>query len=248
MSESVPPEAPPEAPEGMPNEQPEGSLDNIELKRERFQEAGRFPLRRALTVGVVVGVVVIVAAVFYFQHMESLKAGGVQIMDSVDYSASEMSMTTLTQEEVRQDGEGISFPLDSLLDNYVVGLTYQRESLMPEGYQLAAGGNILPLLAYVTPSGRLAVGTAFCEPCRSTRFHIAGNELVCDVCYTRWDLNTLMGVGGGCFDYPPEEVDARLQGDRVLVPRGDLESWVPRAYEDTDARQGDLSTEGTSAD
>src|SRR5665811_2105914 len=117
MSESVPPEAPPEAPEGMPNEQPEGSLDNIELKRERFQEAGRFPLRRALTVGVVVGVVVIVAAVFYFQHMESLKAGGVQIMDSVDYSASEMSMTTLTQEEVRQDGEGISFPLDSLLDN-----------------------------------------------------------------------------------------------------------------------------------
>src|SRR5660398_160166 len=111
MSESVPPEAPPEAPEGMPSEQPEGSLDNIELKRERFQEAGRFPLRRALTVGVVVGVVVIVAAVFYFQHMESLKTGGVQIMDSLDYSASEISITTPTPEEVPQDGEGISFPL-----------------------------------------------------------------------------------------------------------------------------------------
>src|SRR5680860_822942 len=123
MSESVPPEAPPEAPEGMPNEQPEGSLDNIELKRERFQEAGRFPLRRALTVGVVGGVVVIVAAVFYFRDMGSLRAGSVQTMDSVDYSPSEMSMTTLTQEELRHDAAGTSFPLDSLLDNSVVGLT-----------------------------------------------------------------------------------------------------------------------------
>lgn len=231
----------------MSEDGPDGDrLDNIAQKRERFAEAGRFPVRRAVTVGAVVAVLVIVGAVFYFQHLESLQAGGIQVMEKVDYPAAQVVMTTLSEDETEQDAEGISFPLDSLLDKYVVGLTYQRETSMPEGYQMAAGGNILPLLAYVAPSGRLVVATSFCEPCRSTSFTIdttGGNELVCDVCYTRWELDTLMGIGGGCFDYPPEEVGAQLIGDRVLVPRGDLESWVPRAYEDTDAGGEDTPVE-----
>lgn len=212
-------------------------LENLDAKRKRFEEAGKFPVRKVVLIAVVAAVVLFGGAYGYQRYQQSRQIGGVVVMPGVRYPTSQIEMTVL-KEGVAQTAEGISFPLQDLKTKFIVGFTYKRRSPMPKGYQLAAGGNILPLMAYVAPSGRLVVATSFCEPCRSTRFHFEGNALVCDVCFTRWDLNTLLGIGGGCFDYPPQERPAELRGDTVFIPDDQLEAWVPRAYETVKLKPG----------
>jgi hypothetical protein len=154
-------------------------LDNLDAKRKRFEEAGKFPVRKVAIIAVVAAVVLFGGAYGYQRYQLSRQVGGVVVMPGVKYPRSQIEMTVL-KKGVVQTAEGISFPLAELKSNYIVGFTYKRRNPMPEGYQLAAGGNILPLMAYVAPSGRLLVATSFCEPCRSTRFHFDGNALVCD--------------------------------------------------------------------
>lgn len=207
------------------------AVDQLEMKRQRFEEAGRFPVRKVVIIGVIVAVAVVGAFVGYQRWQISRVVGGVIVAPDIKYPAYQVDMVTL--DGAKQTPEGISFSLADLKEDLIVGLVYQRTNPMPEGYQLAAGGNVLPVMSYISPAGRLVVATSFCEPCRSTLFHFEGNQLVCDVCFTRWDLNTLLGIGGGCFDYPPEELTAEVRGDTVFVPSADLEAWVPRAYQET---------------
>ncbi|MHB8867291.1 MAG: Fe-S-containing protein [Thermoleophilia bacterium] len=215
-------------------------LDNLELKRQRFEDAGRFPVRKLVVIGIIVAVLGFAGFVGYQRWQVSRQVGGVLVMADVRYPAYQVDMVTL--DTATQTDEGMSIPLADLKRDYIVGAVYNRTNPMPEGYQMAAGGNILPVLAYIAPSGKLVVATSFCEPCRSTTFHFEGNILVCDVCYTRWELNTLLGIGGGCFDYPPEELTAETRGDMVFVPAADLEGWVPRAYQDENVVDENMST------
>jgi hypothetical protein len=67
-----------------------------------------------------------------------------------------------------------------------------------------------------------------CEPCQSESFHISGDELVYDSCNTKWTLNELQGVSGGCALYPPEELNYRVVDGKVLILESDLQAWTPR--------------------
>lgn len=222
-------------------------LDNLEIKRQRFEEAGKFPWRRVVITGIVAFVVLFGGMAGYQRFQKSKEVGGIVVIKNPKYPSFSVEMRRYDDANsvATQTPEGISFPLATLTKDYIIGVTYKRTSPMPQGYQQAAGGNILPLLAYIAPSGRLVVATSFCEPCRSVKFHFEGNQLVCDTCFTRWDLNTLLGISGGCFSYPPEEVSAELQGDQIFVPKADLEAWVPRGYEDLVAPT--MSTTTTTA-
>lgn len=91
------------------------------------------------------------------------------------------------------------------------------------------GTNTVPLLAYVGPSGKLITAVSVCEPCRSTRFHILGDQLVCNTCGTVWELETHQGVSGGCTDFPPEIVPHAVKGGQVLVDEQAVLDWKPRA-------------------
>ncbi|MFA5881440.1 MAG: DUF2318 domain-containing protein [Eubacteriales bacterium] len=89
--------------------------------------------------------------------------------------------------------------------------------------------NYLPLLAYVAPSGNIVVATSLCEPCSGTTFHVEGNELVCNACGTRWTLEDLQGISGGCPQYPPDRVNYTVDGDKLIIKKTDLQNWKPRA-------------------
>ncbi len=39
-------------------------------------------------------------------------------------------------------------------------------------------------LAYIAPDGKLVTAVSFCEPCRSTRFHVVGYNIFCNTCGT----------------------------------------------------------------
>lgn len=205
-----------------------GDLDS---KRQRFEEAGKFPVARVLTIGVVVAVLAFGGFTAYQYFVAPQPVGSVAVAgagDGAGAAPANAKMAEITS--AQQTPEGMSFPVQDLKDNAIIALKYDRSTPMPAEYQALTGGDTLPLLSYIAPSGNLVVATSFCEPCRGTSFHVEGEALVCDVCFTRWDLNTLEGISGGCMLYPPEVVTSELQGDTVFVPAADLEGWVPRAF------------------
>ena len=195
-------------------------------KREEFEKAGRFPVKKAAIIGLVV-VVVAVGAFFGIRLATNTpQVGGAMVQQNgPDYSDGPVAMTVLPTANVT--GGNLQIPVSEIKAKKLVGLIYQRNTPMPAGFNDITG-NGLPLLAYIAPSGRLVVASSLCEPCHSYQFHIEGNDLVCNSCFTHWDLNTLQGKSGGCQAYPPRELTTAVQGDTVSVPTNLLESWAPR--------------------
>lgn len=195
-------------------------------KRQRFEEAGRFPLRKVVIAAAAVSVVVVAVVVGVSIQSRSTEAGGpVLAKGGVSYDGGRVEMSLLTAGQT--EGDTITLSVTEVKDRKLGGVVYSRSTPMPAGFA-PVDGDGLPLLAYMAPSGKLVVATSLCEPCRSWDFHIDGGDLVCNACFTRWDLNTLAGVRGGCLDYPPEELAVTVEGDLIHIPRADLEAWVPR--------------------
>ena len=195
-------------------------------KREKFDNAGRFPLKKAAIIGVAVLVVAVGAFFGYRLATNTPEVGGPMVQQGgPDYSDGPVAMTVLPNPTVA--GGNLEIPVAEITAKKIVGLLYNRTNPMPAGYNDIAQ-NGLPVLAYVAPSGRLVVASSLCEPCHSYEFHIEGNDLVCNSCFTHWDLNTLEGKSGGCKAYPPEELTTVVNGGTVDVPTGALESWTPR--------------------
>jgi hypothetical protein len=195
-------------------------------KREKFEKAGRFPAAKAAIVGLAVVVVAVGAFFGYRLATGTPEVGGAVVQEGgSDYGDGPVAMTLVTTASV--GGGNLQIPVAEIKAKKIVGLLYNRTNPMPTGYD-DISGNGLPVLAYVAPSGRLVVASSLCEPCHSYEFHIEGNDLVCNACFTHWDLNTLEGISGGCKAYPPMELTNIVQGDTVDVPTNVLESWVPR--------------------
>jgi len=208
-----------------------------QTKRERFEAAGRFPVRKTVIAGV--GVVVIAVGVFVgiSLYNNSNEVGGAVVSQGSASTAGVTSPTgsaVTTSQEMsllaswkKTEAGTVTLSLAELTSKKIGGFVYSRTTAMPAGYD-SIEGNGLPILAYVAPSGKLVVATSMCEPCHSYNFHIEGDELVCNTCLTRWDLNTLKGVRGGCLDYPPKEVKATVAGDVIQIDQAELEAWAPR--------------------
>lgn len=97
-------------------------------------------------------------------------------------------------------------------------------------YTKYTGGKTVPVTAFFTPTGKLLVAVSMCEPCSGERFWIDGtsNNLVCSACGTRWSLEDLKGVSGGCPEYPPDQLNYEVQGDKVLIDTAEIEAWKNR--------------------
>jgi len=123
---------------------------------------------------------------------------------------------------VSGDGAKIQLPYSFVKDKKIVFLDINLPNKVNElGYQgrviplsLYKGGNYLPLIALYTPSGKVIAGVRTCEPCGSFSMHIGeGKYLVCDACGTKWDIETLKGVSGGCPNYPPPKLTSSVNGN-----------------------------------
>lgn len=136
-----------------------------------------------------------------------------QVSDKVSYSGQNIEMTSVVA--TVENGK-ISLSLDDVLDKKIVRYEYDND-----GYKL-------PLLAYVTPSGKVVTAVSMCEPCRSTRFHIRGKSMVCNACDTEWKLETLKGIRGGCLTYPPDFIPSTIENGRIWIDEQTVSRWRPR--------------------
>ncbi len=119
-----------------------------------------------------------------------------------------------------QEDNIFSIPLDKIITDKIIYTEYIKDKIR------------LPLMAYISPSGRVVLTFSFCEPCRSETFRIDGTAkdktLVCETCNTNWRLSDLKGIYGGCVDYPPEEIPYTVEKGQILVSTKILIEYVPR--------------------
>jgi len=137
-----------------------------------------------------------------------------KVMDRVDYSGQTIPMTDIVAKI--QNGK-IAVPLALVKEKKMVRFEYE------------GNGVKIPLLAYVTLAGRVVTAISMCEPCRSTRFHIQDQALVCNACNTEWSIENLKGISGGCLNYPPEVIPSTVERDSILIEEKVVLGWKPRA-------------------
>ncbi len=125
---------------------------------------------------------------------------------------------SISPETIRPDVEGgtISFPLSTLLQYHAVAFDVETPS-----------GSV-PVLAYVSPEGKLVTSIRLCEPCNSKKFTIEGTELACGNCETHWKLNNLEGVSGTCQKYPLDPIPSIVDGNRVIIEESVVRNWKMR--------------------
>lgn len=94
--------------------------------------------------------------------------------------------------------------LDLGISERTTNIVYKSRDIPLSSYR---NGNYLPVIVLYTPSGSIKAGIRTCEPCAGFSMHIGEwnkrSVLVCDVCNTRWDIETFRGLSGGCPDHPP---------------------------------------------
>jgi len=86
----------------------------------------------------------------------------------------------------------------------------------------------LPLLAYISPEGKIVTAVSMCEPCNSTAFHIKGEDLVCNSCGTTWEAGTMEAISGSCGKYPPDVVPNEVSDGRIRIDERYVSDWNRR--------------------
>jgi hypothetical protein len=136
-----------------------------------------------------------------------------KVSGRVDYAGQRIAMTDI---QAKVEKGRISIPLDMVKEKKMVRFEYENNTIR------------VPLLSYITPSGRVVTAVSMCEPCRSTRFHMEDKKLVCNACNTEWNLETLKGIQGGCLNYPPDVIPSTIEKDRIQIDEKFITQWKPR--------------------
>ena len=211
-----------------------GRKTNGELrdrKRTEFEQEGAKMVPRTWFVTAIIGFALL-AVVGFGLSRSSGGAGGaaggagaggasappaaerVKVTEAQDYSTANVEMTDVKAKVAA--GE-VSVPLAELKKNKLLYFKY------------SGAGKEVPLMAMITPSGKLFTASAMCEPCRSDRFHTEPDgTLTCNACGTKWDLETLQGISGGCPNFPPQEMKGQVKGDKIVLQETDVQGWQPR--------------------
>ncbi len=162
--------------------------------------------------------VLFASSIFYYFATDKTKEEEIidnqpQIIGSVEYPESRLDMTNT---KYTVEGDYLILPLDEVLDKKFIRFVY-KSSLRD-----------IPMLAYVSEDGNLVTSISMCEPCNSTTFHIKGDELICNSCGSTWKLNTLKTVSGSCGKYPPDPIQSKVDGNKILIPIKSVENWRRR--------------------
>ncbi len=193
----------------------------LKEKRKQFSRAAKHnPYKNWVILGI--GVIV-VTTVFIFMATRTPETGasafafGEPVAGARSYVGDLISMTEV---EPLIEDEMIKIPFEAVDNNSIVNFNVEND----EGF-------LVPLMAYITPSGRLFAGSSMCEPCRGRTFSLAGETLVCDVCRTTYTIEDHQFIAGSqaCGSYPPVYMEPLVEDGTINIPLDKVLSWRIRA-------------------
>lgn len=191
--------------------------NNLTEKKQKFTQPQKNN-NLLYTIAGILTVVIMIGTYFFVSNSNKPNpsvTAAADIGQTMSYSPSEKLEQTKAESKI-ENGKAIVTTLSTVKEKKFIWTEYKED------------GKRIPLTAFVQPDGKVMVAVSFCEPCKGETFHITGNQIVCNVCGTTWDLQTLKGLSGGCQDYPPEALTYSLNGDNLEIPQAVLDAWEPR--------------------
>lgn len=191
-----------------------GNDSIFQEKREKVlgQKRGKPPWILLLLIGG--GILLSAVGYGLLSERDNLDPSQPRVSERIDYRGQTIRMAEI---QARVENGRILLPVHALRENKIVRFEYEGEGLR------------VPLYAYLTMAGRVVTGISLCEPCRSTRFRIQDQKLVCNACDTEWQMETHKGIRGGCMEYPPEIIPSTVEGDSIVIEEKAVLEWKPRA-------------------
>lgn len=193
---------------------------NRKSKKEQFikQSGGRKPLLIAILLVAVIGTVAAGLLLRGSGAEADQPFFGETAARTRSYIGRVVPMTTI---EPFIEGDRVSIPLELLEKNDIVYFEVKNN----EGF-------MVPLMAYITPTGRIFTGSSMCEPCRGRYFSLAGETLVCDTCRTTYTIEGREFISGSqdCGAYPPVYMSSRIENGMVSIALEEILAWRIRAY------------------
>jgi hypothetical protein len=182
----------------------------LEQKRQRFHQKKTIKVPKTALYGAVALVVIALGFVIVGggQTTASVPEGSYKFQP-VNYQG--LRVDAITVQSLSND-DGVSISLSDLEQSKVVEFEYKGT----------------PLMAYITSQGDTIVAIRMCEPCNGKSFSIVNGVLHCNACGTEWDLETNVGIRGGCKLYPPDRLEYSVQNGRIYVDAEDVLNWRPR--------------------
>lgn len=86
----------------------------------------------------------------------------------------------------------------------------------------------VPVLAYITPAGRVVTAMSISENCRSKDFYLEGENIHCASCPSIWNASSLEAYAC-CQKYYPDPIPSTLLGDEVRIEASAIRSWQTRS-------------------
>lgn len=188
------------------------SEKNLKFTQPQKSNAALYSIVGIITAVIMIGTYFIVSS--GNKPNASVKVAA-NIGQTMNYSQNDKLQQTKVDSKV-ENGKAVVTTLSTVKEKKFIWTEYK------------ANGKRIPLTAFVQPDGEVMVAVSFCEPCKGETFHITGNKIICNVCGTTWDLQTLKGLSGGCQAYPPEALTYSLNGDNLEIPQSVLDAWQPR--------------------
>lgn len=127
----------------------------------------------------------------------------------------------MTAIEPSVEGDRVVIPLEQLDAHEIVSFEIDNRD-----------GFAVPMMAYITPSGRIFTGSSMCEPCQGRSFFLAGETLVCETCRTTYTIESHEFISGSpaCGKYPPVYMPPVVENGMVRIALDDILQWQIRAY------------------
>jgi hypothetical protein len=86
----------------------------------------------------------------------------------------------------------------------------------------------IPMIAYLTPSGRVVTAMSISENCRSTDFYLEGENIHCASCPSYWNASSLEAYAC-CQKYYPDPIPSTLLGDEIRIEASVMRAWQTRS-------------------
>ncbi|MDP1677699.1 MAG: Fe-S-containing protein [Bacteroidota bacterium] len=113
------------------------------------------------------------------------------------------------------EGNDIVFPLEIVTNYRIIRLDD------PEGKQT------VPILAYITPRGKVVTAMSISESCRSNDFYLEGNNIHCANCPSNWNMES-MEAYACCQKYYPDPIPSKVINGQVHIEKNIVQNWRTR--------------------
>ena len=91
----------------------------------------------------------------------------------------------------------------------------------PEGIQS------VPIIAYVTPRGKIVTAMSISESCRSNDFYLQGNNIHCASCPSYWHMESLEAYAC-CQKYYPDPIPSTIERGILRISKNTVRDWRTR--------------------